>query len=134
MTNELKPYNRVNWRDKKVEYPRRYKLESVNGQESTYDMTHVYGEIFDNGVPRNEKHMNNMDKQIYDLTNVVLDLIDDNKWLKTNLALTQSFIGKPSDNTFMVTIENKDDLKINRGIFSATDKAVILNEYEEVSE
>ena len=134
MANELKPYNRVNWRDKKVEYPRRYKLESVNGKESTYDMTHVYGEIFDNGVPRNEKHMNNMDEQIEALTNVVLDLIDDNKWLKTNLALTQSFIGKPSDNTFMVTFDNATDAKINRGIYSKNDKAIMLNEYEEVSE
>lgn len=134
MANELKPYNRVNWRDKKVEYPRRYKLESVNGQESTYDMTHVYGEIFDNGIPRNEKHMNNMDKQIYDLTNVVLNLIDDNNWLKINLALTQSFIGKPSDNTFMVTFDNATDAKINRGIYSKDSKAVMLNEYTEVSE
>ena len=128
----LQKYKRVNFKDRLTQFPLRRLL--VKNSDGTTDIQRSQGEVFEAGTPINARNLNNMDEQIEVLTNAVLELIDDNKWLKTNLALTQSFIGKPTSNTFMVTIENKDDLKINRGIFSATDKAVILNEYVEVSE
>lgn len=128
----LQKYNRVNFKDRLTEFPLRRLL--VKNSDGTTDIQRSQGEVFEAGTPINARNLNNMDKQIYDLTNVVLDLIDDNNWLKINLALTQSFIGKPSDNTFMVTFDNATDAKINRGIYSKNDKAIMLNEYAEASE
>lgn len=128
----LQKYNRVNFKDRLTEFPLRRLL--VKNSDGTTDIQRSQGEVFEAGTPINARNLNNMDKQIYDLTNVVLDLIDDNNWLKINLALTQSFIGKPSDNTFMVTFDNATDAKINRGIYSKNDKAIMLNEYTEASE
>lgn len=128
----LQKYNRVNFKDRLTEFPLRRLL--VKNSDGTTDIQRSQGEVFEAGTPINARNLNNMDKQIYDLTNVVIELIDDNNWLKINLALTQSFIGKPSDNTFMVTFDNATDAKINRGIYNKNDKAIMLNDYTEASE
>lgn len=125
----LEKYNKTQWLDEVPEFKRRFKLNKVEGQDGVYDLERITGELIQQGVPKNQKHMNNIEDNIEINRNVLMDLTDRVIYLEIQAAINDALLGMPNDNTYKEYFSNIDWVKINRGILDETDKCLMLNEY-----
>lgn len=125
----LEKYNKTQWLDEVPEFKRRFKLNKVEGQDGVYDLERITGELIQQGVPKNQKHMNNIEDNIEINRNVLMDLTDRVIYLEIQAAINDALLGMPNDNTYKEYFSNTDWVKINRGILDETDKCLMLNEY-----
>lgn len=121
----LDKYNAVNWQDRNVEYPRRVKLEK--NEDGTYEMTKVPGEVFDSGTPVNSRNLNHMDTGIGENRDAIMTLQDNVTALNVQTqVMFGSVANGMTDNIFIEDLENLDDVVVERGIYSYTDKKIYV--------
>lgn len=121
-------------KDRVVQYPRRYRLVPVTGQEDIYDLSPVTGTVTEPGTPVNKAYLQPIEDNLQDIDGRVEDIEDGTKaTVAVKLKTARQINGVAFDGTQNITVTDSTKAPTNHASSSIAYGIGIREQYGHVA-